>query len=291
MSHTAYATDATSPAPAAPAADSPVHLTPSRVLRSEWIKFWSLRSSYWTLGITAVVFVGVVALMTWAMRSTIGDGTTAAEVSVIPFTVGMNIAMIPLLVLGALTITGEYATGQIRSSLTAVPARLPVLVGKAIVLSVVVLAVTTAVVAAGLGAFSAVASGSSLSLDLSDPEIRRILGGTVLYLSTIMLFSYAVGALLRHSAAALAVVLGLLLLVEQIVQVVGFVWKPMQAIGPFLPGSAGSRLTTTQSGIDSLNAANAYDIHLSAWQGYGILVAWVVVVMVAAAVRLRTKDA
>ena len=90
---------------------------------------------------------------------------------------------------------------------------------------------------------------------------------------------------------ALATVLGFLLLVETIISGVGQVWHPLQRIAPFLPGSAGGRIIDTDAEIAITNQANVYGIHLSAWQGYGVLVAWVVVILAFAAIRLRTQDA
>ncbi len=267
------------------------HVTLPRVWRSEWIKFWTLRSTYWTLSATAVVFLGVIALVSLATRSLKAADTGGIDVSLIPFSAAVQIATIPLLVLGALIVTGEYSTGQIRSTLTAVPSRLPVLWIKGALLAAVTFVVSAVLVAVGAGVALAVTAGSAVHLDLGNHETLRILIGSVLFLVTITLFAFALGALLRHPAVALATVLGLLLLVENIVSGVSIVWHPLQRIAPFFPGSAGSRITSSQAQIDRLNQQNVYGIHLTAWEGYGILVAWVVVILVFAAVRLRSTDA
>ena len=267
------------------------HVTLPRLWRSEWIKFWTLRSTYWTLAATAVVFLGVIALVSLAVRSLSPDDAGGVDTALVPFTAAVQIATIPLLVLGALIITGEYSTGQIRSTLTAVPTRLPVLWTKAALLAAVTLVVSAVLVAVGAAISLAVTTGSKVHLDLGSHETLRILAGSVLYLVTITLFAYALGALLRHPAVALATVLGLLLLVENIVAGVSFVWHPLQRISPFLPGSAGSRITSSQAQIDALNQQNVYGIHLTAWEGYGLLVAWVVVILAFAAIRLRSTDA
>ena len=267
------------------------NVTLPRLWRSEWIKFWTLRSTYWTLASTAVVFLGVIALVSLALRNLAGPESQAVDVALLPFSVAVQIATIPLLVLGALTIAGEYSTGQIRSTLTAAPTRLPVLWTKGGLLAVVTLVLGAVLVAAGTGITRLVTSGSTIRLDLGSSETVRILIGSVLYLATITLFAYALGALLRNPAVALATVLGLLLLVENIVSGVSLVWHPLQRIAPFLPGSAGSRITTASTQLDTINQANVYGIHLSAWEGYGILVAWVLLILAFAAVRLRTTDA
>ncbi|HEY0118765.1 MAG TPA: ABC transporter permease subunit [Cellulomonas sp.] len=274
----------------APHAATP-HLTLPGLWRSEWIKFWTLRSTYWTLAATAVVFLGVIALVSLAIRSLNPADAGNLDTSLVPFSAAVQIATIPLLVLGALIITGEYSTGQIRSTFTAVPTRLRVLWTKGALLAVVTAVVSAVLVAVGAGISLAVTTGSKVHLDLHSHETLRILGGSVLYLVTITLFAFALGGLLRHPAVALATVLGLLLLVENIVAGVGLVWHPLQRISPFLPGSAGSRITASQGQIDMLNQQNVYGIHLTAWEGYGLLVAWVVVILAFAAVRLRSTDA
>lgn len=267
------------------------HLTLPHLWRSEWIKFWTLRSTYWTLAATAVVFLGVIALVSLAIRSLNPEDAGGIDTALVPFAAAVQIATIPLLVLGALIITGEYSTGQIRSTLTAVPSRLPVLWVKGALLAAVTAVVSAVLVAAGAGISLAVTTGSTVHLDLGSAETLRILGGSVLYLVTIALFAFALGGLLRSPAVTLATVLGLLLLVENIVSGVSLAWHPLQRISPFLPGSAGSRITASQSQIDMLNQQNVYGIHLTAWEGYGVLVAWVAVVLAFAAVRLRSTDA
>ena len=110
------------------AADRPAgpHLTLPHLWRSEWVKFWSLRSTYWTLAATSVVFLGVIALVSLAQRSQHMENAAGLDATLIPFVAAVQIATIPLLVLGALIVTGEYSTGQIRSTFTAVPAYLQV---------------------------------------------------------------------------------------------------------------------------------------------------------------------
>ena len=275
------------------AADRPAgpHLTLPHLWRSEWVKFWSLRSTYWTLAATSVVFLGVIALVSLAQRSQHMENAAGLDATLIPFVAAVQIATIPLLVLGALIVTGEYSTGQIRSTFTAVPGRLSVLWTKGALLTVVTLVVGAVLVVAGTGVALAVTSGSQVHLDLGDHETLRVLGGSVLYLAAITLFAFALGALLRNSAVALATVLGFLLLIENIVSGVSLVWHPLQRIAPFLPGGAGQRITETNAQIATVDQANVYGIHLTAWEGYGVLVAWVAVILVAAAIRMRSTDA
>ncbi len=111
----------------------PYRLSFGHVLRSEWIKFRTLRSTWWTLGITVVVMVGFSLMFAAVMSSMDSAGVSAEEagmgstagIGVTVITVGYTFAQLAVAVLGALTVTGEYSTGMIRSTLSAVPSRLP----------------------------------------------------------------------------------------------------------------------------------------------------------------------
>lgn len=277
----------TAPAPARPATTA--HLSFARVLRSEWIKFWTVRSAAWSLSIFFVVTVALVALISLAVVSSgPNDGPPGPDDVLAPFNVAAQLGQVALVVLAALAITGEYTTGMIRSSLTAAPRRTPVLWAKFLVLTVVFFVV--AIVANALGALlQQLFFSDDLPLDLSDPQILRALFGTALYTTTIALLSFAFGALVRHSAAAIAIVLGALLVLPLLFQIP---WKPLQEMQPFLPGIAGSNITQTDAqvvaGWETFPPGVA---HLTAWQGYGVLVAYLVVVLVAALVRLKKSDA
>lgn len=271
-----------------------LRLSPLHVLRSEWLKFWTVRSTYWTLALTAVVFVGLATIVSFGLRSSnVGPAELGGtQLALLPLNAGAQLALIPLAVLGVLTVTSEYSTGMIRASLTAVPTRLPVLWAKAAVVAVVTLVLTLVTVLTSAVLASAILHSKGGSLDAGDPQVQRIVLGTALYLSTTTLFAFALGALLRHSAAALGVVLTLLLVIENAINVLAqVVWKWLQHVTPFLPASAGSRLTMSEQQISATNDANLYHVHLSAWQGYGVLVVWVAVILAFAALRLRSRDA
>ena len=127
-----------------------------------------------------------------------------------------------------------------------------------------------------------------LGLDLGDPDVLRVVLGTPLYLATIALFAFAVGTLMRHSAGAIAVVLGFLLVIENVLG--GIPWRPLEVIAPFLPSRAGSRLLYEQPMLDVMDQGSTVAT-LSAWQGYGVLAAWTVLLLAAAAFLLRRRDA
>ena len=275
----------------APTRPSRIGVTFPRVLRSEWIKTRTVRSTVWTLALTVVLMVGFSTLFSWGMSATQGDGGPGAEVgtgsalAVFMVTVGYGVAQLTLAVLGVLAITTEYSTGMIRSTFAAVPGRLQALWAKALVL--VVIAAVTSVVAVGLSWVATLGFQSRLGvrLDLADADTRRILLGVPLYLATIALFGFAIGTLMRRTAGALAVVLGWLLVVENLIA--GIPLTFLEKISPFMPGTGGGRLlmTSDQLAVDLPNR-----VDLSAWQGYGVLVAWTVVLLAIGALLLRRRD-
>jgi len=275
------------PLPGRPADD--VRLTFPRVVRSEWIKFRTLRSTIWTLATTLVLIVGIVTLFSVAFASQAGAGqsTEGDGGAIVVFSIAAGLAQLAVTVLGVLAITGEYSTGMIRSTLAAVPRRLPALWAKALVLAVSIFVVSLVAVAISLAVMQLVLGAKGQAPDLGDSATARILLGTVLYLSAIALFAFAIGALLRHSAGALATVLGLLLVIENLFLIP---WKPLQLVSPFLPGTAGSKILMPQEQIDAMSQG-AVGVTLGPWQGFAVLLAWVAVLLTAAAVLLRRRNA
>ena len=290
MSATTLAPGATSPTASR---TSPYRLTFGHVLRSEWIKFRSLRSTWWTLGITIAVMVGFSLMFAAVVSSMDSAGVSAEEagmgaedgVGVMVITVGYSFAQLAVAVLGALTVTGEYSTGMIRSTLSAVPRRLPALAAKMIVVGVVT-AITSAI-AVGLSYLVTypILSGKDMTADFSSTDDQRALIGVVLYLTAVALFSVAVGVLLRSSAGAiftLVAVFFVLSMVLGIVQgVTGADW--VQTVMNSLPASAGEQVVLG-GGMSSPDA-------IDPWPGYAVLVGWTAALTVAAAVVLKRRDA
>jgi len=279
--------EATSPLDTSPARNS--RLSFPRIVRSEWIKFRTLRSTIWTLAATLVLMVGIVTLFSaiGASQSSGMNGTDDGGGSIAVFSIAVSLAQLPVIVLGVLVITGEYSTGMIRSTLAAVPRRLPALWAKGVVLAVSIFVVSAVAVAISLAVMQVILGSLGLAPDLGDAQTLRVLVGTPLYLSAIAVFSFAVGALLRHSAGALATVLGLLLVIENLFLIP---WKPLQVISPFLPGTAGSRLVMPQAQIDMLSQGATSTV-LGPWQGFTVLLVWVAVLLTAAGMLMRRRDA
>ncbi len=274
------------------------HLGFGGVIASEWIKFRTVRSTVWTLAITLVVMVGLSLLVAFGVTNAMDSshlnpadaGLAGSEI----VTLGYSFAQMTIAVLGVLSITGEYSTGMIRSTFAAVPRRLPALWAKALVL-----AVSTAVVSAvGIGLSYLVTepmlSSHGLAVDLGDSTTQRVLIGCVLYLVAIALLGFALGAVLRHSAASIATVLGVTLLLPILVLVIGNWVSWVRDLGPYMPTTAGERIMSTSTAVQAGppgSGSAAGPTPLAPWTGLGLLAGYVVAVLTLAAVMLRRRDA
>ena len=186
------------------------------VLRGEWIKLLSLRSTWWVLAATVLLITGVSLAVAFSLDATAADPATAG--GVVPMrgadvvSGGFQLGMLTIAVLGALLITGEYSTGMIRSTLAAVPTRVPVLVAKAIAVAVLTAVVGAVGIALSYLVTSPLLADHDLVPALDDAETWQVFGGTVYFLVAAALFSLGVGTVLRSSAGAITVALTVLLL-------------------------------------------------------------------------------
>jgi ABC-2 type transport system permease protein len=254
-----------------------MRVTQRRVIHSEWIKFWSLRSTIIALATAVVVFVGFGLLAASIANS--GDSLGDVPFSPIDTSLaGVNVAQLVLGTLGVLFMASEYSTGMIRSTLAAVPRRLPVLWAKAAVFGGV------ALVAMLVAAFVAFLGGQAIlgadGASLSDPGVARAIAGSAAYLTGAGLFGLALGALLRSTAAALSTFFGVMFLLSGIVQLLlPESWR--DAVGPYVPAEAG----------EAIGAATRAAGDLAPWAGLAVFTSYLVAVGVAAAWRLTTRDA
>jgi ABC-2 type transport system permease protein len=256
-------------------------VTQARVVRSEWTKLHSLRSSRVTLlvAVGLVVALGpLIALMSvtnWtAYDEAHKAGFNAAERSLS----GIYLAQLAFGVLGVLAISGEYSTGMIRATLAAVPRRLPVLWAKLAVFGAVTLVLGTIAALIAFTGGQAIFATKDVDASLSDPGVLRAVLGAGLFVAAMGTFGLGLGALLRNSAAAIATLTGLLFVVPVIVDVLPT--RLSQAIGPYLPGAAGTSIILTSTG----------DGRLAPWTGFGVLCAWAAVTVGLAAVMLVRRD-
>lgn len=192
---------------------------------------------------------------------------------------GTLIAQLAVVVVGALAITGEHASGMIRASFAAVPQRRLVLAAKAVALAAVMLVTSEAASFAAFLLGQAILSTHSLQVGLSSPAALRSVVGAGLYLTVLALLALGIGTIVRHSAGAIAVLFGLLLVLPGATEPLPHSWQT--AINPYLPSYAGQAVFTTGE-----------DLHLLApWSGFGLFCLYAAVAFAAALISIERRDA
>ncbi|WP_022891906.1 ABC transporter permease [Agromyces subbeticus] len=260
------------------------------VLGSEWIKLRSLRSTIWSYGIVIAISLGMALIMSLSMVSGMNGAMDAASAPaeqqtqfVLQASVfGVYFGQLVAGVLGVLVISGEYTTGMIRSTLTAVPKRLPALAAKAVVLF---LATFVVGLIANLAAFvlsSVIFSGIDVAASITDPAVFLSLIGGALYLALVAAFALGVGTMLRSSAGGIAAVLGLILLLPTVLQMIPADWA--HDLIPYLFSSAGMSMFTSTTAEPT---ADGFGV----WLNLLIVLGWVGASIAGAAVLLKRRDA
>lgn len=259
-------------------------VTGRRVLRSEWAKLWSLRSTWITLGLGLLFLIAFGTIAALRYRSMVGSGqpmdrdfADATAYSLALF--GVPFSLIALGVLGVLTASGEYSSGMIRSTLAAVPRRLPVLWSKAAVYGVLacVVGAAGAVVTFAIG--GGLLSGTAAAMSLSDGGVLRGLLGAGLYLGLVGVIGVSLGTLLRSTAGGISALVGTFLLVPGLMSLLPASWR--DDLTPYLPSNAG----------ESIFALHHVSGTLSAGAGLLVLLGWTVLALGGAAYRLIRSDA
>jgi ABC-2 type transport system permease protein len=295
-------------------------------IASEFTKIRSVRSTYWTLAALLVVSIGLGAAITGGMSASFNNnpankaGFDATQASLIAF---FEIGQLIIAVIAAMTITSEYSTGMIRTSLTAQPRRGTVFAAKAIVLGSVALVVSlvTAFIAFFLG--QALLSGSGVSASLfhtvkvpvnaigkcltapvagpggghvcphgqitfsgtyvvSPSTVLLAVIGCALFVTLVALIAFGVGALVRHTAGAISIVIAALFIIPIVENALPSNWH--NDIQRFLPDAANQVVSVTLSGTGSQ--------HLwSAWPQLGVTALWAVALLAGGLYLFRKRDA
>jgi ABC-2 type transport system permease protein len=259
-------------------------VTQGRLLRSEWTKLWSLRSTRWTL-LAAFLAVGAVGIVSAAVSMSQWSQLSAHEHasfdSVDTAVMGLNGAQLAIGVLGVLVISGEYSTGTIDSSLVAAPRRLPVLWAKIGVLAAVTFILMLLASTLSFFAVQLIAGEHHQQHAIGDPGALRVVIGTALFLAVLGVMATGIGALVRSSAGGIAVYAGVLLIVRLLVRLLPS--SVADAVVPYLPSSAGTTVATHTL------FENAH--HLSTWGGFAVFCGYAALAVAAGAVVLMRRDA
>lgn len=256
-----------------------------RLLRAEWTKIRTVRSTVWSLALLVILVLGFTALFTgltvaqWDQADQSERTATLADPTGQILGAGFFLGQLTICVLGVLVIASEYSTGMIRASLLAVPRRVPMLLAKALVFFILVLVVGE-VVSFGSFVIGAAILHSHAPVALGDPGVLRAVLGAGLYLALLGLFSLAIGAIVRHTAAGITGVIGFVLVLAPLAQLLpGSFGKHVHA---YLPTEAGHLIAQAHQGEDDL---------LTPLQGFGVFCLWTALLLAAAAFLLKRRDA
>ncbi|MGD0244004.1 MAG: ABC transporter permease [Streptosporangiaceae bacterium] len=285
-------------------------------LASEFTKIRSVRSTYWTLAALIIVSVGIAAIAGFGVASNIHNnpqnkaGSDATQASLIAF---FELGQLIIAVVGAMSITSEYSTGMIRTSLTVMPRRGTIYLAKLIVLTTVALVVSLVTSFISFFVGQAAMSGSGVSASLfhsvtipanalmhppaggNGPPIVTFQGtdtispghvlaaviGTALFVTVVTLIAFGLGAIIRHTAGAITSAIGLMFVLSVIIQLLPDTWR--WDIMRFFPDAAGRVLSVT------VGPSNP---HLwSAWPQFLVTIIWAVVLVGAGGYLFRKRDA
>lgn len=249
---------------------------------SEWVKLRTLRSTYWTLLAAMAAMTAFGGLITAAYVRHLTPASRAALDPAAYSESGFFLAQLAIGVLGVLVMTGEYATGSIRSTLAAAPQRTLVLAAKAAVF-------TTASFLTGLAASSAafflgtaIFTGHGITDSLTAPGALRSVIGTALYLAVLGLASLGLGALVRRTAGAIAILIALLIFLPVSAGALPASWQGN--VNPYLPSVAGQMI------IGHTKFAPPGHL-LAPWTGFAVFCAYTAATLIAAAITLHRRDA
>jgi hypothetical protein len=256
-------------------------------LRSEFTKIRSVRSTYWTL------FMLVLTSIAWSVANCAGEASHWPQMSVQDRAgfdptqasiVGLALlGQLVIVVLGTLTITSEYSTGMIRTSLTVMPRRGALYGAKAGVFAAVALVTAFLMSFAAFFIGQALLASTHVSATLSQPNVLRAVIGAALYVVLCGLFAFGLGAILRSTAGAMTAAYGFLFLLPELAKALPSAW--FADVERWLPGGD---VVTAITGTQSINS----NPHLfSAWGEFAVFGAYTAIVLILGVAAFRKRDA
>jgi ABC-type transport system involved in multi-copper enzyme maturation permease subunit len=256
-------------------------VTQRRVAFSEWTKLRSLRSTWYTLLITAVATIGFGVIASAATASRWISMSAADKATFDPVStslLGVDFGVLAIGVLGVLLITGEYSTGMVRSTFAAVPARLPVLWAKVGVFALVGFAVALPSTLIAFFVGQSFLSSQHIQIAFSHSGVAGAVIGSAVYLTLVGLFGIGLGTILRNTAAGIATLAAVMFVIPPLVGILPS--SLANAIDPYLPSNAGSAIMDV--------TAHAHT--LSPWAGLAVFAGYCAAALAAGAVVLMRRD-
>ncbi len=267
------------PSPALARASGPLpHF--ADILRSEFCKLRTVRSTYWMLLAVVVFNVATAAVLGGLLPGHLSAHDQATIDSTRVSLGGLHVSQVVIGLLGVLVISSEYGTGMIRATLSAVPRRRLMLAAKTTVFMVTSLVVSFAACFAAYFAFQAfLPARDGMRTTLSDPGVLRAVTGAGLYLALLGLFGLGLGAVIRSSAGAIATLLGVLFVPTILVSLLPQSWQ--DTIGQYLPMNAG----------ESIIAVHHQAHTLQPWPALGVFSLYGAAALIAGFFLINHRDA
>jgi ABC-2 type transport system permease protein len=253
------------------------------IVRSEWTKLRSVRSTLWTLFITVFIGVGLGAIVTSARASRFSSRSVAAQLTFDPTRSslsGLLFAQLAIGVLGVLVVSAEYSTGTIRDSFAAVPRRSWLLAAKVAVFATITLVIGEVVSFSSFLIGQQILSGKTPTASLSDPSALRAIFGGGLYLFALGLIALGLATIIRHTPTAISAFVGILLILPILASVLPSSYA--DDIGRFLPADIGTvMISAHREGNGAFNP----------WVGFALLCGYAVTLLIVGGVLLVRRDA
>jgi ABC-type transport system involved in multi-copper enzyme maturation permease subunit len=218
------------------------------IVRSEWLKFRSVRSSITGVVLTLVFTIGLAALISTVVRGHWATMGTARQLTFDPVSsslVGVLLAQFAVGVIGALFVTSEYSSGSMRTTLTAVPKRIELTFAKLLVLLASMLVVGEVACFASFVLGQSIYSGVVPTASLSNGATLRAVVLAGVYLTLLSALAFGLGLIMRHSAACISVFVGVLLIVPLIFAFLPQSWQ--NAGDKYLPSELGHAMVSQAS--------------------------------------------
>ena len=256
-------------------------VTFAAALRSEFTKIRSVRSTYWTLIAMFIVVVGFGALASFGATTHHPSGPSWDPTR--QSLVGLYIGQLLIGVLGVLAISSEYSTGMIRTSLTTNPHRRVMITAKAVAFTVVafVASLITSLAAFFLG--QAIMSSHHISTTIGSPGVLRAVIGGALFLTACGVLAFGLGLLLRHTAAGIGSMVGLLFVVTVLVNFLPQGWQ--NHVDKWVPALAGGMLWQVAAQPPGSTPM------FGPWPSFAVLCGWAALALVPALLLFRKRDA
>jgi ABC-2 type transport system permease protein len=257
-------------------------------LRSEFTKIRSVRSTYWSLLALVVITIGIGALFAFGRVQNFNQMPPAFQAADRAHEIarateqslfGLILGQLVIAVLGALTITSEYSTGMIRTSLSVMPRRGVSLTAKAVVFGAIALVVGLVTSVASYFVGQAILSTDHINSTIGQPGVLRAVIGGGLFLAVCGLLSFGLGAIIRHTAGAITAAIGVLFVLFILSGFLPNNWAVH--IDKWIPFNAGGAIWENQSGTSMF----------SPWVGFGVFCIYAAIALVAGLVLFRNRDA